>query len=267
MLGIFEVFLVHISTTPDRNGPVYATMCPSKRLRSDWTWRIRGVPLDWTKSCLQSFFNDWDSSSQPIIVSLACELDGEFQTGTILFQNLSDEHQEDADGCISLTRPGGGHFTDDSAMVLDYHFEGITTLHVPEPESHKVEYVPNRLREVTGTTFLTNHSVIAISGLGGHAFGSFKAKGKAYMWLRDSLPKRLEIARIMVYGYRLDVANSTSIETIADLAFCFRKTILPLAGTRRPTIIIGHSLGGLVVKQVRSSISLIFSGDLTSYRP
>lgn len=266
MLGIFKVFLVYISTTRDRNCPAYATMCPSKRLRSDWTWRIRGVPLDWTKSCLQSFLNDWDSSSQPIIVSLACEIDGEFQTGTILFQNLSDEHKEDKNGCISLMKPGGGPF-DDSAMALDYHFEGITTLHVPEPESHKVEYVPNRLREVTGTTFLTNRSVIAISGLGGHAFGSFKANGKAYMWLRDSLPKRLEIARIMVYGYKLDVANSTSSQTITDLAFDFRKTILPLAGTRRPTIIIAHSLGGLVVKQVRSSISQIFSGELTSYRP
>ncbi len=31
-------------------------------------------------------------------------------------------------------------------------------------------------------------SIIAISGLGGHAFGSFKERGGEYMWLQDCLP-------------------------------------------------------------------------------
>lgn len=30
--------------------------------------------------------------------------------------------------------------------------------------------------------------IVALSGLNGHAFGSFKAKGESYMWLRGDLP-------------------------------------------------------------------------------
>lgn len=107
--------------------------------------------------------------------------------------------------------------------------------------------------------------MIAISGLGGHAFGSFKAKGKEYMWLRDSLPSGLAIARIMLYGCGWE--GSTSAETTTDLAFWFRKGLLPLAGARRPILIIAHSSGGLIVKHVGSSIGLIVFGDLTLYRP
>ena len=51
------------------------------------------------------------------------------------------------------------------------------------------------------------HSVIAITGLGGHAFGSWRSRISAErpvdrpMWLRDFLPQEFPNARIMTYGY------------------------------------------------------------------
>ena len=103
------------------------------------------------------------------------------------------------------------------------------------------------------------NSVIAISGLGGHAFGSFKEKGEDYMWLRDALPYDLTsdenkrpLARVMIYGYESKVAESTSVQNLVDLASSFHNSLLSLAAQprTRPIIFIAHSLGGLIVKQV-----------------
>ena len=52
------------------------------------------------------------------------------------------------------------------------------------------------------------HSVIAITGLGGHAFGAWQSRISTErpidrpMWLRDFLPREFPNARIMTYGYR-----------------------------------------------------------------
>ena len=51
------------------------------------------------------------------------------------------------------------------------------------------------------------HSVIAITGLGGHAFDSWRSRIATKrpidrpMWLRDFLPQQFPNARIMTYGY------------------------------------------------------------------
>lgn len=79
------------------------------------------------------------------------------------------------------------------------------------------------------------------------------------MWLRDSLPYDLAweetgrpMARVMVYGYESAVAGSENIQNIEDLATMFHNSLLALATSpaMKPIILIAHSLGGLVVKQV-----------------
>ncbi|KAH0522569.1 hypothetical protein TsFJ059_006394 [Trichoderma semiorbis] len=84
------------------------------------------------------------------------------------------------------------------------------------------------------------------------------------MWLRDSLPNHLTsetdnrpMARVMIYGYESTVAHSKSIQTLDDLATTFCSSLLALAAgaTTRPIILIGHSLGGLVIKQALISLS------------
>ncbi|KAJ9129772.1 hypothetical protein NKR23_g12464, partial [Pleurostoma richardsiae] len=100
--------------------------------------------------------------------------------------------------------------------------------------------------------------IVAISGLGGHAFGSFKERGRrAYVAARctpyhitgegDTIP----IARVMVYGYESSLPQGQSFQNLEDLGTSFHSHLLRLAvaGAFRPIIFIAHSLGGLIVKQ------------------
>lgn len=105
-------------------------------------------------------------------------------------------------------------------------------------------------------------SVIALSGLGGHAFGSFKERGGDYMWIRDALPYDFTvgnneirgIGRVMIYGYNSAV-EGWSFQNLEDLATSFHHSLLALTSitsgtTVKPVIFIAHSLGGLILKQV-----------------
>lgn len=38
----------------------------------------------------------------------------------------------------------------------------------------------------------SSFSIIAVTGLAGHAFGSWRSRGSPRMWLRDLLPKDIE---------------------------------------------------------------------------
>ncbi|KAF5533396.1 kinesin light chain 1 [Fusarium mexicanum] len=107
-------------------------------------------------------------------------------------------------------------------------------------------------------------NIIAISGLGSHAFRSFEERDGDHMWLRDSLPYDLTredtlnpMARVMVYGYESCVANSNSFQSLEDLATSFYNSLLALAytPTTRPIIFIAHSLGGLIIKETLITLS------------
>lgn len=72
------------------------------------------------------------------------------------------------------------------------------------------------------------------------------------MWVRDALPSRLDTARVMLYGHDSRVANSNSVQGISTIAEAFRGALrVSMGGNKtRPVIFIGHSLGGLIIKQV-----------------
>lgn len=81
------------------------------------------------------------------------------------------------------------------------------------------------------------------------------------MWLRDALPHDLTwedsghpMARVMTYGYESAVAQSKSIQNLEDLATSFHNSLLelPQSRTNKPIILVAHSLGGLILKQVSS---------------
>lgn len=59
-------------------------------------------------------------------------------------------------------------------------------------------------------------SIIAITGLDGHAYGSWRGKGNlGRMWLRHFLAKDLPNCRTMIYGYNSKL-SSHGIDTIMD---------------------------------------------------
>lgn len=97
--------------------------------------------------------------------------------------------------------------------------------------------------------------IVAVSGLNGHAFGSFKQRGGSFMWLRDGLSKDLLSARVFIYGYDTHLHRSSSVQNLTDLGLGFRTALRNLVASRkgnkivRPLLVIGHSLGGLVIKE------------------
>lgn len=75
------------------------------------------------------------------------------------------------------------------------------------------------------------------------------------MWLRDALPRDLPNSRIYIYGYDTSMIGSHSRQNILDLGLHFAEDIQRIAGRRSSTspkslLLIGHSLGGLVLEQV-----------------
>ncbi|KAH9204746.1 hypothetical protein DL95DRAFT_376793 [Leptodontidium sp. 2 PMI_412] len=105
--------------------------------------------------------------------------------------------------------------------------------------------------------------IIAITGLGGNAYTSFKEPGGPHMWLQDALPIDLQKSvnglvkpnseRILTYGYNTQLENNQSFQVIDDLARQLRGSLRAIREgdlCKRPIVFIGHSLGGLVVKQL-----------------
>ncbi|ORY16015.1 hypothetical protein BCR34DRAFT_598047 [Clohesyomyces aquaticus] len=119
-----------------------------------------------------------------------------------------------------------------SQLSFDKHFIGFTPLHTKR------------------STASCNMDIIALSGLNGHAFGSFKQQGGSFMWLRDALPEDMPKARIFTYGYNTRTASNQSV---IDLSKTFLATLATLRGKLYTTpprrlVLIGHSMGGLIIK-------------------
>lgn len=83
------------------------------------------------------------------------------------------------------------------------------------------------------------------------------------MWLRDSLAHDIPNMRILIYGYDTQMHGSTSFANLDDLANEFQERIKSIrsyprlkrskissTSPERPLILIGHSLGGIIIKAV-----------------
>ncbi|QYT04741.1 hypothetical protein H0G86_011644 [Trichoderma simmonsii] len=204
------------------------------------TFRIRGVPNDWDRGTLHSFLTEEGRIGDPVIKSLAKEFHGRSQTATVDFRS---DYQLPSK--FSLPTDSSQHVEPHiCTLVLDHDFLGITSLFTPSQQGHEVD-------------------IIAISGLGGHAFGSFKERGGEHMWLRDALSHGItsdsgeRIARIMVYGYESSLPNSDSFQNLEDLGTALHSDLRALISYRsfKPIVFIAHSLGGLIVKQFLISLS------------
>ncbi|KAM3557728.1 hypothetical protein ARSEF4850_004942 [Beauveria asiatica] len=188
------------------------------------TFRITDVPNDWDKeklgSCMANYFQTVS------IQSLAPRIDGRSGQATAML-----------DGQVQNANSNGTSII--GGLQWDTDFYGMTALFAPPPEDHKLD-------------------IIVVSGLGGHAFGSFKERGGSHMWLRDSLPydiidkvTKRPMARVIIYGHRSHVAHSTTIQGYSDISASFLHSLRPLAAETptTPIMFIGHSLGGIIIKQ------------------
>lgn len=71
-----------------------------------------------------------------------------------------------------------------------------------------------------------NISIIAVHGLGTHAFGTFRSPENQEMWLRDFLKDDIPKSRVLLYGYKSKVDNSTDSQSLKDLAKSFLRSII-----------------------------------------
>src|SRR2546421_12353097 len=86
------------------------------------------------------------------------------------------------------------------------------------------------------TAHVSRCSIIAITGLDGHAYGSWRGKGMLRrMWLRDFLSKDMPRCRTMIYGYNSKL-KSREIGKIMDYGREFMEEIKKVRYTKEVRI-------------------------------
>lgn len=226
------------------------------------TWRIRGIPRDFDRKRLRialrhhsdlqwpggDRLEDFENGGNDIIIhTLAPDLRVDDQVATVRFHNLPSQlHALQARGQLPVkinidpeSALGKDEYDSVVEVVIDDHFDGITTLFSPvTDEEHQID-------------------VLAVSGLGSHPFGSFVNKGDRNMWLTNDLPRDIPAARVMIFGYESQLPDSRSHVQLDDLAVLLQLAISRILRfeKRKPLLLIGHSLGGLLVKQALIGIA------------
>jgi len=132
---------------------------------------------------------------------------------------------------------------EDDDLVIDRHFYGLTPLNTPDPENGIVA------------------DIVAVNGLAGHAFESWRNSDSKRMWLRDFLPKTVKRVRIMTYGYntKLDgsrTRDSTLLDHKRDLIEKLNNARSSPEEQKRPIIFLGHGLGGILILEVLAHCNL-----------
>ncbi|KAK5699206.1 hypothetical protein LTR17_023442 [Elasticomyces elasticus] len=198
--------------------------------KQGFTYRVEYVPNGMSKHVLRSLFHPEDAQHLEIR-SLTPDVNNYDGTGcqvaTAYYSPPSQQRE------LRLR-------DQDSELVLGRAFLGFTplneTVEAPTADS------------------------IAVTGLAGHAFGSW-AHTRRRMWLRDYLPGDIQRrARVLVYGYNSQVqGHDTPTSILADHGNRFVNDLLRIrthaACRDRPLILIGHSLGGLIIKQALADLA------------
>lgn len=75
------------------------------------------------------------------------------------------------------------------------------------------------------------------------------------------------MARIMTYGYKSVVVNSTSFQTFEDIATQLIASLRSLTegSTIKPIVFIAHSFGSIIVKQVGLIVVNIDSKEIANF--
>ncbi|KFA68648.1 hypothetical protein S40285_09439 [Stachybotrys chlorohalonatus IBT 40285] len=219
-----------------------------KRTNNGRTFRVRGIPADWDTKRLTSLLME-TFDLVPTVTSLAQEIQTGVQSATVSFQAASDVLRMPEPGTsIRLPRSLNEEASRRAYLQLDDDFHGMTTLFTPPEDDHRVD-------------------IIALSGLGGHAFGSFKQRAGDYMWLRDALPDDLTrdttgrpMARVVTFGYESGVAGSKNIQNLEDLGTMLHNSLLPLISSPITLISLSKSKNEEDQRLLQAVYGIVFFG-------
>ncbi|KAG9253647.1 uncharacterized protein F5Z01DRAFT_657852 [Emericellopsis atlantica] len=217
--------------------------------RADLVYRIRGIPASWSEDKLvlelAALFSIQANQLSLLTFARSAFAHRSREAAVAVVSFLSGPPRvlvsEERQWSFSIPGVSSGLGAAIATLVLDRDFEGLTPLGRISP---------------TSTLFYAD--IIAVPGVGGHAYGSFKERGRSYMWLQDSLPVDLRLlpeskeARVLIYGYDSHLSESQSFQSLWDLGGKLQATIRESRSDsqpQRPIVLIAHSLGGLVVRE------------------
>ncbi|KAH0553365.1 hypothetical protein GP486_006564 [Trichoglossum hirsutum] len=173
----------------------------TKRYRK--SYRIQGVSKDHKKGDLKNILDHLiknDSTKEITVHSLAYE---PTQKGPKATKTATISFERDLEPILDGKIKESHHINN---LTMDGDFIGFTPLDSSEADDYDIDF-------------------IAIHGLGGHPFGSFKERSGEHMWLRDSLPQNIGKVRVLTYGYDSRVPNSKSFQDLTAMAGTFRAAL------------------------------------------
>jgi hypothetical protein len=186
----------------------------TRQAERPWTYRVEHVPAGTSSSQLIEKFLASDRSNIKVRSLVPA-----IEKGKLI-------------ATISYPRSRPPPKTVDDDLEVDREFIGLTPLNTPQEP------------------ILAD--IVAVTGLAGHAFGSWSSSPQQ-MWLRDFLPEDIPDVAIYTYGYDSRLQHTLSRNIISDHArrFVDKLAYLRSITTRspRPLILVGHSLGGLIIKK------------------
>lgn len=186
-----------------------------------------------------------DPSSYPDIKSFVPEVDRRSFTATVVYKVRPSVTRGPKPWDLSLEGPHERPSSNGGYLEVDDNLLGITSLYLPPAKDHKVD-------------------IIVLGNISGCPLESFEDVASNHVWLRDILPAQLvdtetrqPMARVMTYGYQSILNEANGRMTLEALGTAFIKVFTALSNSSqiKPTILIGHSFGGLVIKQVLTSLS------------
>ncbi|KKZ67173.1 hypothetical protein EMCG_07118 [[Emmonsia] crescens] len=184
-------------------------------LTKSTVFRVSDLPNGITAQQLESVINDKLREQEKANINFTVNLvpspyiDGQSQVALVDFKSGTPQFLS------ALTKDPLGDWQieidETEVITFDRHFHGFTQLYSPE-------------RPVSA-------DIIAITGLDGHAYGSWKGKGNlGRMWLRHFLSQDLPHCRTMIYGYDSRL-TSHGINTIMDYGREFLEEIKQVRNT------------------------------------
>ncbi|KAF8243669.1 hypothetical protein K440DRAFT_38565 [Wilcoxina mikolae CBS 423.85] len=225
-----------VSKTPDvaRDDGVISSSAISLSRHKPKCFRIGNVPKAWTKATLlsqlqkiDSFFQQWGHSDDQLSLFPSCH-NRSTQTALLNIPGCPESVEQRLKPSETSYIPT----LDGIDLVIDSHFYGLT------PLSGSQNVVAD---------------VVAVTGLAGHAFGSWRSRETYRMWLKDFLPHDVKNIRIMSYGYNSSLVGETKTDNrLLDHKRHFIEQLenaRPSTEKNRPIIFMGHSLGGILILQ------------------
>ncbi|UKZ61865.1 uncharacterized protein TrAtP1_003127 [Trichoderma atroviride] len=103
------------------------------------SFRIRGVPTDWSREQLQSFLKSQENGLDVSIKSLATDAGEQYQSATITFPDLPSRLQRHPHWDIVVPATFNAMAAGEQYLSIDKDFYGLTTLFAPTPGDHKIE--------------------------------------------------------------------------------------------------------------------------------